>query len=89
MATPTSGSVQFLEITRARNEFIVATSPSNVSFCRPLKHSLTIIPEAAISACTRVFDALWRLSGIHNPCRADAEIAGLWIPGSGVRPAPE
>jgi len=27
-----------------------------------------VIPDAAISAITRVFDALWRRSGIHNPC---------------------
>jgi hypothetical protein len=39
--------------------------------------------------CTRLFDALWRLSGIHTPSRKDAEKQGLWIPGSGLRPAPE
>jgi hypothetical protein len=37
-----------------------------------------VIPEAAK-----------RLSGIHNPGRKDADIQGLWIPGSGLRPAPE
>jgi hypothetical protein len=37
-----------------------------------------VIPEAAK-----------RLSGIHTPGRKDAEIQGLWIPGSGRRPAPE
>jgi hypothetical protein len=48
-----------------------------------------VIPAAAISAFTRVFDALWRLSGIHTPCLNDAETQGLWIPGSGLLPAPE
>jgi hypothetical protein len=31
-----------------------------------------VIPEAAK-----------RLSGIHSPCRIDAETQGLWVPGSG------
>jgi hypothetical protein len=37
-----------------------------------------VIPEAAK-----------RLSGIHSPDRKDAELQGLWIPGSDLRSAPE
>jgi hypothetical protein len=30
-----------------------------------------------------------RLSGIHNPCRKETDMPGLWIPGSSLRSAPE
>jgi hypothetical protein len=32
-----------------------------------------VIPDAAVSAFTRVFDALWRRSGVHTAC-ADNEM---------------
>jgi tripartite-type tricarboxylate transporter receptor subunit TctC len=46
--------------------------------------TLPVIPDAAISAFTRVFDALWRRSGIHNPS-ADNET--LRVMDSGFRPS--
>jgi len=32
--------------------------------------SSVAIPEAAMTALMRVFDALWRLAGIHDPYRS-------------------
>jgi hypothetical protein len=47
------------------------------------------LQQAAEKLSVVIPEAAQRLSGIHNPGGKDTEIQGLWIPGSGLRPAPE